>query len=56
MNFMKMSGEAFDTKELAQFLTTKLEAYKVPRYFVELGEIPKTYNGKVDRKKLIAEG
>ena len=50
------AGEAFDAKELAQFLTTKLEAYKVPRYFVELAEIPKTYNGKVDRKKLIAEG
>jgi long-chain acyl-CoA synthetase len=47
-------GETFDSADIAHFLETKLEAYKVPRTIEQIEEIPKTYNGKVDRKKLIA--
>lgn len=47
-------GAEFDASEIVAFLETKVEAYKVPKYLVRMDEIPKTYNGKVDRKKLIS--
>lgn len=49
---MKESN-SFDAEEIATYLETKLEAYKVPKFIECVSEIPKTYNGKVDRKKLI---
>lgn len=42
----------FDAGELAQYLRANLEAYKVPKYIECISEIPRTYNGKIDRKKL----
>lgn len=49
-------GYRFDVEEITSYLETKLEAYKLPKYIEQLSEIPKTYNGKIDRKKLIAVG
>lgn len=49
------AGFALDTKELSAYLETKLEAYKVPKYIEAVDELPKTFNGKLDRKKLIAQ-
>ena len=44
----------FDSEEIRNYLSTKLEAYKIPNYIEQIQEIPKTYNGKIDRKQLIA--
>lgn len=44
----------FDMDSIVSFLESKLEAYKIPKYIDCIPEIPKTYNGKTDRKKLIA--
>ena len=46
-------GEIFNIEEIVSYLETKLEAYKLPKYVECISEIPKTYNGKIDRKKLI---
>ncbi|MBO4500449.1 MAG: acyl--CoA ligase [Bacteroidaceae bacterium] len=47
-------GFSFNTEEIVSYLETKLEAYKIPKQIECIPEIPKTYNGKIDRKKLIA--
>ena len=44
---------SLDTEEITEYLKTKLEAYKIPRFIEAIDEIPKTFNGKIDRKKLI---
>ena len=46
-------GYSFDADEITSFLESKLEAYKLPKFIECILEIPKTYNGKIDRKKLI---
>ncbi len=38
--------------ELRKYLEKKLPGYMIPRYFVELAELPKNINGKLDRKAL----
>lgn len=48
-------GFTLDQKEMARYLEEKLEAYKVPKYMESIDAIPRTFNGKIDRKKLIAE-
>lgn len=45
-------GVPFDAGELGEYLRANLEAYKVPKYIECIPEIPHTYNGKIDRKKL----
>ena len=45
-------GFTFDEKQFADFLESKLEAYKIPKVYEVISEIPKTFNGKIDRKKL----
>lgn len=47
-------GEALCPEEVADFLAERLEAYKVPRYIETADEIPKTYNGKIDRRRILA--
>lgn len=49
------NGYELDTAELSAYLLEKLEAYKVPKYIVAVDEIPRTFNGKIDRKRIIAE-
>jgi acyl-coenzyme A synthetase/AMP-(fatty) acid ligase/acyl carrier protein len=45
------TGEA-TAEELKIYLKEKLPSYMVPNYYVRLGSIPLTSNGKVDRKVL----
>lgn len=47
------AGEALDTRKLRSFLMEHLENYKIPKYIVEVDDIPKTYNGKLNRKEAI---
>lgn len=46
-------GFTFNASEIESYLETKLEAYKVPKFIEPIQEIPRTFNGKIDRKKLI---
>ncbi len=46
-------GAAFDPAAIFQFLKDRLEAYKVPKQIEQMDEIPRTYNGKLQRKKLL---
>lgn len=48
------AGFELNPKELAAFIGERLEAYKVPRFIEQIDEIPRTFNGKIDRKKIIA--
>ena len=47
-------GTEPDQNALMTFLSENLESFKLPRVIVTVPEIPKTYNGKIDRKKIIA--
>lgn len=46
-------GTAFDYNVVYQYLKERLEAYKVPKLIEEIDAIPRTYNGKIQRKKLM---
>lgn len=48
------NGFSFGIEDITSYLETKLEAYKIPKYIECIKEIPKTFNGKIDRKKLIS--
>lgn len=43
---------AFDPTAIYQFLKDRLEAYKVPKQIEQIDRIPRTYNGKIQRKEL----
>ena len=47
-------GCSLDDRELTLFMEDKLEAYKIPKIFEVVCDIPKTFNGKIDRKKLLS--
>ena len=47
--FSPLAGETLRTR-----LREKLPEYMIPRFFVELAEMPKNPNGKLDRKSLTA--
>lgn len=46
-------GCVLDKEEIADYLKTKLEAYKIPKMFECVDSIPKTFNGKIDRKRIV---
>jgi acyl-coenzyme A synthetase/AMP-(fatty) acid ligase len=46
-------GYAFDSEEIVRMLGAQLEAYKVPKYIEAIEAIPRTFNGKIDRKRLL---
>lgn len=48
-------GEELDADAIRQVISENLEPYKMPKRIAEVDEIIKTFNGKVDRKKMIAE-
>lgn len=48
-------GFELDTESIAQFLSEKLEAYKVPHIIEEVSEIARTHNGKLNRKQMISQ-
>ncbi len=37
-------------KDLARFLATRLEPYKVPLLYEQVEHVERTYNGKLNRK------
>jgi acyl-CoA synthetase (AMP-forming)/AMP-acid ligase II len=43
-------GQKLDKRHVARFLSSKLEAYKVPLLYEQVEAIKRTYNGKLDRK------
>lgn len=46
-----MNGEAkLDKRALAQFLKSRLEAYKVPMLYAQVEKVERTFNGKINRK------
>jgi amino acid adenylation domain-containing protein len=54
--FVPRSGETVEIGALKQHLFARLPAYMVPRYMVQLEQIPLTPNGKIDRKTLPEPG
>lgn len=54
MYVVMKDGYSFNIEDIISYLETKLEAYKLPKYIECISEIPKTYNGKIDRKRLVA--
>ena len=48
-------GYSLDVEGLVSFLEERLELYKVPKYIEAVDEIPRTFNGKIDRKKIISQ-
>ena len=48
-----ISDEEVNTKELKNFLETKLPYYMIPSNYVSIKEIPLTVNGKINKKALL---
>lgn len=48
-------GFELNREDLTQFLSSKLEAYKVPQIIEEVGQIARTHNGKLNRKQMISD-
>ena len=52
--FIAIKAEAdYDAKEFRTFLKTALDANKQPKIIEIIDEIPRTFNGKIQRKKLM---
>ena len=43
-------GFSLEARMIRGFLSSRLEAAKVPRFYEQVEKIEKTYNGKTDRK------
>ncbi len=43
----------FDTKILEEHFLNNLEDFKRPRSIIKIDSVPRTYNGKIDRKTKI---
>jgi len=52
--FVPAAGIALDQSDLREYLDRRLPDYMVPRFFVELSEMPLTSSLKIDRKALPA--
>lgn len=48
-------GMALDEAEIRKLITDNLEPYKLPKQIVAIDEIIRTFNGKIDRKQMIAK-
>jgi acyl-CoA synthetase (AMP-forming)/AMP-acid ligase II len=46
------SNHQLDVQNIKQYLRVHLEDYKLPRRLVELNEMPRTANGKIDKNQL----
>lgn len=49
-----LSGRTTDLRELKSFLARKLNGYMIPNEFLWLDSLPKSSNGKLDRKQALA--
>lgn len=47
--FVEETADTVKTKELARFLNSRLEKYKVPQLYEKVDSIKRTFNGKTDR-------
>lgn len=52
LNYVEVDGMQVDVSELRKYIAQKLEAFKVPKLYEKVDAIPKTANGKIDRKVL----
>lgn len=52
LNIVPERNVTIDTKELKAHMASYLEAYKIPKQIAIVDEIPKTANGKINRKVL----
>lgn len=52
MNIVEGPGADVQIRELREHMRGRLEAFKVPKWIEKVGAIPKTANGKIDRKVL----
>ena len=52
LNYVELDGTQVDVSELRKHIAQKLEAFKVPKLYEKVNEIPKTSNGKINRKVL----
>jgi len=52
LNIVVKAGCDVNVSELKAFMTGHLEAYKIPKIVEIVEEIPKTANGKINRKEL----
>lgn len=48
-------GKELDEAEIRNLISKNLEPYKLPKHIVAIDEIIKTFNGKIDRKQMIAK-
>jgi fengycin family lipopeptide synthetase D len=48
--------KSFNASQLREYLSRRLPDYMIPSYFMQLGKIPLTSNGKVDHKALDSYG
>ena len=53
--FLELGKESFDKETIIGACKNYLPKYMVPKNVVFLKEVPLTFNGKIDRKKLISE-
>lgn len=52
LNIVEEKGKVVDIPKLKEFMAQYLEAYKIPKLVEKTNEIPKTANGKINRKVL----
>lgn len=52
LNVVVKNGRLLDVAKLREHMQHHLEAFKIPRQIQTVDELPKTSNGKLDRKKL----
>lgn len=50
---LKNTDEKLDINDIKQFMLRYSPEYMIPAYFVEISEMPKSANGKINRKELL---
>nr|MBQ8252886.1 acyl--CoA ligase [Lachnospiraceae bacterium] len=53
--YATQSGVDVKEEALYEFIKSKLEAYKVPKLIEKIDRIPRTYNGKINRRQLVEQ-
>lgn len=51
--YTSRGGTEISKRELARFMASRLESYKLPRVFEQVAALRHTYNGKLDRKSYL---